>query len=253
MAEPRYVFIIKGEPPLVLHPFGPDSGVFRDPAAQSVEGRYGAGEAPANVLAVRTELYRSMEKGARRHFLDRGWYWRVALSAGIFLSVYLFFSIVVRDPIPLVDELLLGGFAAAAAFYASERRALSVPGHIDSVMTLRKALDAAFFTESRVVDLVESWRDEALALGPSAYYRLHAAGEAVTLSEGERSEALELCEYFSRRWRSKSVVAELYRQSIRGVPVGQLLDRADRTLGRAEAALAIAYIRLLSVLPREER
>lgn len=253
MADHAYVFIVKGDSPVVLHPFEPGSPVFSRPGDISILGRYGAGEAPGNVPSVRSELHGAMEKGARRHFLEKGYYLRLAMTTATFIVVYLFFSIVVRDPLPLIDELLLGGFAAAAVFYASERRALSSPRHLDALVSLRQALDGAYFSESRVVDLVESWRDEAIALGPAAYYKAADPSlSSVALSPDETAEATELCALLSRRWRSKPIVAELYALSRKGSPAGQLLDKADRRLGRAEASLCIAYIKLLSLVPTGE-
>ena len=97
-----------------------------------------------------------MERGTRRYFLNKGYYLRLAMTTATFVAVYLFLSIVVRDPVPLIDELLLGSLSAAAVFFASERRALSSPRHLDAVLRLRREIDGAFFSESRVVDLLEA-------------------------------------------------------------------------------------------------
>jgi hypothetical protein len=228
----------------MLHPFEPGSELFEAPVPIVLSGRYGTGEIPKDTVAIRAELYRAMEKGSRRHFLDKGYYLRLALTVGAFLGIYLFFSIVIRDPVPLIDELLLGGLAAAAVFFASERKALSSPKHIESLLTLRRSIDASLFIESRVVDLVESWRDEALELGPASFYR--EANPALKLSPDECIEAEVLCTLFANRWRSRPIVAELYEASRRNTPPGKVLDRLFKTLGPEEAALVLAYLRLLA-------
>jgi hypothetical protein len=102
------------------------------------------------------------------------------------------------------------------------------------------------FIESRVVDLVESWRDEALELGPASFYREDAADPG--LSPDERAEAEALCTMFADRWRLKPIVAELYDTSRKGMPPGKILDRMFRSMGPDEAALAVAYLRLLACI-----
>jgi len=152
----------------------------------------------------------------------------------------------VRDPVPLIDELLLGTLSAVAVFFASERRALSSPRHLETVLRLRRAIDGAFFSESRVVDLLESWRDESLALGPAAFYK--AMPEPASLSPEELEEASALCALLAARWKSKGIVAELYDATLDGKVPGSLLDKAERKLGKEECALALAYLRLLPLV-----
>ena len=242
MAQTNFVFIVSGKLPIVLHPFDAHDA-FDMADSGSLVGRYGSGSAPRDADSIRKSMYEYMEKGARRHFLDKGYYYRLALTAVAFVSVYLFLSIVVRDPVPLVDELLLGLLASAAVFFASERKALSSPKHLDAVIRLRRAIDAAYFSESRVVDLLESWRDEAVALGPAAFYKVDAV--TPTLNSEEREEAAALCAMLATRWKNRPIVAELYDCAREGRVPGVLLDKAARRLGLEECALALAYIRLI--------
>lgn len=248
MADPKYLFILGGPKPLMLHPFETGSELFEASKPVVLSGRYGTGEIPKDTAAIRADLYRTMEQGSRRHFLDKGYYLRLALTVVAFITIYLFFSIVIRDPVPLIDELLFGGLAAAAVFFASERKALSSPQHIESLLTLRRSIDASLFIESRVVDLVESWRDEALELGPASFYR--EANPDLKLTQDESTEAEALCTMFAKRWRSKPIVAELYDTSTKNIPPGKVLDRLFKSLGPEEAALVLSYLRLLACVVR---
>lgn len=242
MSHTNYVFILGGEHPVTLHPFDSDA-VFGEHGPGTMLGRYGAGEMPRSADVIRKELYAAMEKGARRHFLDKGYYVRLAITAAIFIVAYLFLSIVVRDPVPLIDELAVSTFSAAAFFFGSERKALSSPLHIETVLAFRRAIDGAYFSESRVVDLVESWRDEAMAVGPASFYR----GEVgqVALQPDEMAEAIELCRLLSVRWKYRSIVSDIYLASTRGGVPGAMLDRLRRQLGPEESGLALAYLRLI--------
>jgi hypothetical protein len=242
MNDTMYVFMFGGKSPLVVHPFN-QKMPYNNTETSQIMGRYGVGEVPSQADSIRVELYAAMEKGARKFFLDKGYYLRLALCSTVFVVVYLFLSIIVRDPVPLIDELLVGTFAAAAVFFASERKALSSREHLETVLRLRRALDGAYFSESRVVDLFEAWRDEVLALGPAAFYK--ADQIAVDFTEGESGEAMALCSMLATRWKTKPIVAELYSESVKGSVPGTLLDKAARKLGLEECALAIAYLRLI--------
>ncbi len=242
MNRTNYVFVLDSRKPIILHPFETVE-VFKSAETGSIIGRYSSGDSPRDADSIRTALYASMEKGIRRYYLNKGYYLRLALTTGTFIIVYLFLSILVRDPVPLIDELLLGLLAAAAVFFASERRALSSPRHLESVLRFRRAIDGAYFSESRIVDLVEAWRDEAVALGPAAFYK--ADSTEPVLNDEEKEEAQALCALLARRWKSKPIVSELYDAAVRGRVPGALLDKAAKRLGNEECALALAYMRLI--------
>jgi hypothetical protein len=53
---------------------------------------------------------------------------------------------------------------------------------------------------------------------------------------------------FANRWRTRPLVAEVYDASCKGAPPGKILDRLFKTMGPDEAALAVAYLRLLSCI-----
>ena len=89
---------------------------------------------------------------------------------------------------------------------------------------------------------LEAWRDEALALGPAAFYK---AAPGTSLGDEERAEAEALCAALARRWKHKPVVAELYAAVEGGQVPGALLDKTVRKLGLEEGALAVAYMRLI--------
>jgi hypothetical protein len=67
-------------------------------------------------------LYLQMDRGVDRWIQDARYLPRLLLSAGVFLVTYFFFSLAVRDPIPMFDELLIaGGAAVAFAVYLTKR------------------------------------------------------------------------------------------------------------------------------------
>jgi len=63
------------------------------------------------------ELRLRLSKAATYHVQEKYYIPRLLLSAAVFLVVYLFCSLVIRDPIPMVDELIIA-FASAASVWA---------------------------------------------------------------------------------------------------------------------------------------
>ncbi|MDD3942558.1 MAG: hypothetical protein PHR90_08810 [Sphaerochaetaceae bacterium] len=61
-------------------------------------------------------LYSQIDRGVDRWIQDKRYVPRLLIAAAIFLVVYFFFSLAVRDPLPMVDELV---FALAGAIGAS--------------------------------------------------------------------------------------------------------------------------------------
>jgi hypothetical protein len=67
-------------------------------------------------------LYSQIDRGVDRWIQDARYLPRLLLSAAMFLLIYFFFSLAIRDPIPMVDELVLAsGAAIGTAIFLSKR------------------------------------------------------------------------------------------------------------------------------------
>lgn len=67
-------------------------------------------------------LYSQIDRGVDRWIQDKRYLPRLLLSAAIFLVTYFFFSLAVRDPLPMVDELLIAtALSIGSALWLSKR------------------------------------------------------------------------------------------------------------------------------------
>ncbi len=67
-------------------------------------------------------IYTQIDRGVDRWIQDARYLPRLLLSASVFLITYFFFSLAIRDPLPMVDELLIaGGVSVGLAVYLSKR------------------------------------------------------------------------------------------------------------------------------------
>ena len=67
-------------------------------------------------------LYTQIDRGVDRWIQDKRYVPRLLLSALVFLIVYFFFSLAVRDPLPMIDELLIAFGCSIALWYALGKR-----------------------------------------------------------------------------------------------------------------------------------
>ncbi|MDD2296374.1 MAG: hypothetical protein WCS59_01185 [Sphaerochaetaceae bacterium] len=68
------------------------------------------------------KIYTQIDRGVDRWIQDARYVPRLLISAAVFLVVYFFFSLAIRDPIPMIDELILAtGSAIATAVFIGRR------------------------------------------------------------------------------------------------------------------------------------
>jgi len=67
-------------------------------------------------------LYTQIDKGVDRWIQDARYFPRLLTGAAVFLIAYFFFSLAIRDPVPMVDELIIAsGLTIAVTTYISKR------------------------------------------------------------------------------------------------------------------------------------
>jgi len=197
---PFFVFLLRGEGGgiLAVHPFLEGSKIFSaakiDPEGIGIQGRFAAQPDSETIARSRSLLDSALNAGVKRHARERGFALRIAIVSGVFVFVYLFFSIVVRDPIPFVDEFFLGGIGVFFAYSYLSRRASSTPEALAFTTTLRRALGSAYYSDSRIARLAEEWMDEARSIVASGAASVEAwlAVEPESLGEADRIELTAL-------------------------------------------------------------
>ncbi len=155
--EKTYIFHIhrKDGSSLLLHPLTPAAKVVETLEKTPLEGRYGREPRVEVLTGLRDELYRQVELGVRHWLADQRFVPKFLIAAGAFVAAYLFFSIVVRDPLPVIDEVVLGLAAAVGSFMFLGRRDLASPRAAKKRLDLRQQVDRIAFRESEFVKKVE--------------------------------------------------------------------------------------------------
>ncbi len=244
----RYIFLLarKSGDILVLHPFRPGDDIFRTTGNLVLEGRYGAEPDPVRLDSLRSALHSDLEKGARRDALERGFYPRLFASAGVFLLLYLFLSIVVRDPLPMVDELLVGTLGALASWFALERKALSSEAFTERTAALRKTLDSALFRSSRAARVLEELLQDAETLEPGRYAEFLACSPEFRATEEELRELAALMDALETRLPAEAV--QDVRRLVSGAADSAALARRVKRQKRVDIPILLSYARIQTLL-----
>jgi hypothetical protein len=140
---------------LFLTPFAsPDkfvSGLERN----AVEGRYGMEPRVEALTMFRNELYRQIEVGVKNWLSDARFVPKFLISALVFVVAYFFTSFVIRDPLPVIDEVAIGLAAAVVVFLLLGRRDMNSKMATKKRLDLRVIVDRITFRESPFVKQVE--------------------------------------------------------------------------------------------------
>jgi hypothetical protein len=144
--------------PLFLHPFSQ-----RGNAKQigdlleraELTGLYGAEPKVEALTSFRNELYDIVESEVRRWVSEERFTPQFLASAAAFLITYLLLSFLIRDGLPLIDELAVAMVVAIGSYlYLTKRNMKSEPA-VKRRMTLRGRVDGIVFSESDFVKRIE--------------------------------------------------------------------------------------------------
>ncbi len=208
---------------LFLHPFDGFDKLIQILRRCKIEGKYGAEPRVESLTLFRNDLYRMIEDAVRAWVAEKRFIPRFLISAGVFLVSYLFFSVVIRDPVPLVDEVLLGVGAAFGTYFLLSRRDQKSNLALRMRVDLRTAVDRIVFSPDRFVRQVEEalQRHDAESREQLIADMMSSDIEKRFEIEDER-EAKQLIGYLEKRFSTRE-----YRKQ------AKLLTRAtDRAAGR---------------------
>ena len=140
---------------LFLTPFGSPEKLVSALERSEVEGRYGMEPRVEALTMFRNELYRQIEAVVKKRLSDARFVPKFLISAAVFVVVYFLMSLVVPDPLPVIDEIAIGLAAAVGAFLLLGRRDMNSTAATKKRLDLRVVVDRIVFRESVFVKQVE--------------------------------------------------------------------------------------------------
>ena len=188
---------------LFLHPFGSTEKVIDLMEKSEFEGKFGEEPRVESLTMFRNDLYRIIEDQVKNWVSEMRFIPKFLVSAGLFLVSYLFFSLVVRDPLPMVDEILISIGVAVLTYIMMGRRDQRSNVSLKKRMDLRTVVDRIVFNESPFVKQVESalHKNESESTEKIIEYMMSPPDTRFT--EEEEKDALQLIKYLRKRFNSR--------------------------------------------------
>ena len=130
---------------LFLHPFSDSDLLMKLDDSFEIVGLYGNEPRVESLTMFRNDLYRLIESAVKRWISDIKFIPSFILSAAVFLFIYLTASFIIRDPIPLIDELALSFGGSIAVFFILAKKDQNSEKSAKKRLTLRLAIDKIVF------------------------------------------------------------------------------------------------------------
>ncbi len=142
---------------IFLYPFSKRKNLIELLDKNEITGFYGKEPRVESLTLLRNELYRMIEQAVREWAAERRFLPRFLISTLLFLLLYFIMSFIIRDPVPMVDEILIGlAGAVGLYFFLAKRNADSKPA-TELKVRLRTKVDAIIFNEDSFTKDVEQY------------------------------------------------------------------------------------------------
>jgi hypothetical protein len=185
-----------------LHPFRAPERLRSLLDKGDIRGHYGEEPRVESITLFRNELYRLIEQEVKGWISDARFIPRFVISAAIFLVAYLFLSFVIRDPIPVLDELAISAGLSIAAYLLLGRRDLKSDAALKRRIAERSAVDRIEFTESEFLKRVESALISKENEKPEALLEQITRPDNEIVVEGHEEEAEQFVGYLGKLFDS---------------------------------------------------
>jgi hypothetical protein len=193
---------------LVLHPFRTPEKLTAALEQTEVTGRYGGDPHVDELHRLRAELYGLIDSAVKRRLADVRFIPKFLISSAVFLVSYFFFSFVVQDPVPMVDELVISIALAVLAYIILGRRDARSEGAAHRRLGLVAVIDGILFTESEFVKRAEATLHVNESRGIGEMLREIITPSLQELGEEEREEAVQFLALLEGRFDSRRLKRE---------------------------------------------
>lgn len=123
----------------------------------AAEVRYGTEPSPADIAGIRKELHDQAATAVATWLSEQRFIPKFLLSALAFGVMYFFMALVVRDPIPFVDEFVVAVASAVACFVLLSRRDRTSLLAAEMNGEVRSRVDAVRFVPDPALEALEDF------------------------------------------------------------------------------------------------
>ncbi len=230
---------------LFLHPFDDAEVLLTLDNETQIIGKYGQEPQVEYITLFRKELYRAVDTAVNSWIQEKKFIPNFLWASVGFLLLYFLFTFSLRDPLPMIDEIIIAGLGAAALYVYRLRKAHTLPQADQLRKKLRWRMDHIEFHEDPFVKEVEELLHRYESVSREKLLQSVYMQDEVSLSENEIKDAYTLIAYLEKRFSSKlykrqEKMMDRYvsggRNTRRGDSLGALVER-----GKIDLSLFVTY------------
>jgi hypothetical protein len=126
----------------------------------SIRGFYGTEPDFEAFRLFKQSIHQNLREEIRQQSLSRTFIPRFLLSSLVFLIIFLFLSLAVRDPIPLIDEILIALAGASVVWVLKSRKIKRNNQEAEQELLIRDIIEKGFFTpREQLLELEKLWQE----------------------------------------------------------------------------------------------
>lgn len=207
---------------LFLHPFDEPEILLNLNDDIFIEGKYGKEPRVDSLTLFRNKLYRIIELTVKDWVQEAKFIPRFIVAAGVFLVAYFFTSLVIRDPIPIIDEVVISLISAIVVYFVLSKRDQSSEKASKRRISLRIQIDKIVFTESNFVKKFEEILHYNESVDTEKLVQSMLSYEKSQITKEEAREADALLGYLEKIFSGK-----IYRKQEKRISKLKALDNKE--------------------------
>lgn len=192
---------------LFLHPFDDAEVLLALDEATQIFGKYGQEPQVEYITLFRKELYRAVDTAVNSWIQEKKFIPNFLWASMGFLVLYFLFTFSLRDPLPMIDEIIVAGAGAVGVYLYRLRKVHTLPQAEQLRKKLRWRMDHIEFHEDPFVKEVEDLLHRYESVSRDKLLQSMYLQDELSLSDAEVKDAYMLIAYLEKRFSSK-----LYRK-----------------------------------------
>ncbi|MCK5198368.1 MAG: hypothetical protein KAR21_08460 [Spirochaetales bacterium] len=192
-----------------LHPFSEPGFLLKFDGNNKIVGKYGHEPRVESLTMFKNDLYRLIESAVKSWISDIRFIPRFILSSVAFLIIYLTAAVVVRDPIPVIDELALALGGGIALFFILAKKDQNSEKSSKKRLDLRLIMDKIVFKEDEFVKEVEEILHYNESIDKSSLIESILISDEASFANSNPNDIKQLISYLDTHFSGK-----IYRKKI---------------------------------------
>ncbi|MDC7232115.1 MAG: hypothetical protein PQJ58_02695 [Spirochaetales bacterium] len=153
---------------------------------------YGSSLTEEDKNSINIEMKTAVETAVNRWINDSRFLIHLLMAAGVFLVSYYFLSYVIRDPLPVIDEIILSILLGALAWYRLKNQEHQSERAINRKLELGQFLSAMPMEQTELLEQIELHLENLADMNPVEVKKLIRSGAVPVFFTTEKKKLMKI-------------------------------------------------------------